>query len=205
MTFPDITDRLLTCAEQSDMGRNFADTPQACRAAVEEIRALRAALTPFAKLVKKFGHLPVVEVCHSHPDNPSPLIEPVFVSYIQRAALALEGGGDRAHHIVRIRVTSMWESCNRTTFYVELTTDEGFAMTPCGHATGSDYTEGRGLTIEEARDRAVTDAGTWGDFLRITPEPLIVDGVEIRPSVPLEFYTKRRALAERRTAAGGSK
>lgn len=99
--------------------------------------------------------------------------------------------------IERIRVVSMWESCNRTTFYVELTNDEGFTMTPCAHATGSDYTNGEGLTIEEARDRAVTDAGTWGDFLRITPEPFIVDGVEIKPRIPMEFYTTRRILAER--------
>ena len=102
--------------------------------------------------------------------------------------------------IVRVRVTSMRESCNRTTFYVELKTDEGFTMTPCGHATGSDYTNGKGLSIEEARDRAVTDAGTWGDFLRITPDPLIVDGVEVKPSVPLNFYTTRRELAKRRAA-----
>lgn len=105
---------------------------------------------------------------------------------------------NQPNKIVRVRVTSMWESCNRTTFYVELTTDEGFTMTPCGHATGSDYTNGEGLTIEEARDRAVTDAGTWGDFLRITPEPFMVDGAEIKPSVPLNFYTTRRELAKRR-------
>lgn len=100
--------------------------------------------------------------------------------------------------VVRIRVTSMHESCNRTTFYVELTTDEGFTMTPCGHATGSDYTNGEGLSIEEARDRAVTDAGTWGDFLGIEPEPLIVDGVKVEPSTPLNIYSTRRWMALRR-------
>lgn len=106
-----------------------------------------------------------------------------------------------ARRIVRIRVTSMWESCNRTTFYVELTTDEGFTMTPCGHETGSDYTNGEGLTIKEARDRAITDAGTWGDFLCIKPEPFFADGVEVKPTVPLELYTTRRELAKRDAAA----
>ena len=103
-----------------------------------------------------------------------------------------------SHSIVRIRVISMWESCNRTTFYVELTTDEGFTMTPCGHATGSDYTDGKGLSIGEARDRALTDAGTWGDFLGIAPDPFLVDGQEAKPIMPMELYTTRRVLAARR-------
>lgn len=32
-----IAQRLLTCAEQSEMGKNFADTPQACRVAAHQL------------------------------------------------------------------------------------------------------------------------------------------------------------------------
>lgn len=32
-----ISQRLLTCAEQSEMGKNFADTPQACRVAAHQL------------------------------------------------------------------------------------------------------------------------------------------------------------------------
>lgn len=99
--------------------------------------------------------------------------------------------------IVRIRVFKTWESCERTTFYVELTTDEGFTMTPRSWATGSIYTNHEGLSIEEARDRALTDANEWGDFLQITVEPYEEDGVIYTPSFPLELYTTRRELAER--------
>lgn len=99
--------------------------------------------------------------------------------------------------IVKIRVFSMSESCNRTTFYVELTTDEGYTMTPCGHATGSDYTNGEGLSIEEARDRALIDAAEWGDFLQIEPEPFVVEGITYEPSMKLETYSTRRFLKAR--------
>lgn len=103
------------------------------------------------------------------------------------------------HVINKIRVFSTYETCERTTFYVELTSDEGFEMTPAGYATGSIYTNGEGLSIEEARDRALMDAADWGDFLGIPVEPFIVDGVAIEPSMRFEKYETRRILAQRRT------
>lgn len=99
--------------------------------------------------------------------------------------------------IVKIRITRMWETCNRTTFYVELETDEGFTMTPSGHATGSDYTNGEGLSVEEARDRALIDAADWSDFLQIPVEPYVEEGVTYEPNMRFSRYTNRRVLAER--------
>lgn len=158
----------------------------------------RANAQGYTGSVAEAGRYTLAEaIRHSHPNGPDGPRD--GMSYKVAPIVTVEGVTKAVtpNSIVRIRVTSMHESCNRTTFYVELTTDEGFTMTPCGHATGSDYTDGQGLTIEEARDRAVTDAGTWGDFLRITPEPLIMDGVEIMPRVPMDLYTTRRVLAER--------
>jgi len=99
--------------------------------------------------------------------------------------------------IVKIRVFKTWESCERTTYYVELLTDEGFTMTPCGHATGSVYTDHKGLSKDEARDRALCDAAEWGDFLGIEPEPFEEDGEVHTTSFKLQTYTTRRKLAER--------
>jgi hypothetical protein len=106
-----------------------------------------------------------------------------------------------AASIVRIRVFRMDESCERTTFFVELKTDEGFTMTPCCHRTGSVYTNGEGLSVEEARDRALTEALEWGDLLRMTVEPYAEDGVTYESSFPLETYTTQRAIAAERSAA----
>jgi hypothetical protein len=103
--------------------------------------------------------------------------------------------------IVSIRVFSTHESCERTTYYVELITDEGFTMTPCGHATGSIYTDHVGLSKEEARERALCDAADWGDFLQIEPEPLVEDGDVIEPEFKFTRYTIRRKLRERNSSA----
>jgi hypothetical protein len=70
-------------------------------------------------------------------------------------------------------------------------------MTPSGYATGSSYTNGEGLSIEEARDRALTDAANWGDFLGLEVKPFVRDGVTYEPSMKLETYTTRRNLKER--------
>ena len=100
--------------------------------------------------------------------------------------------------IVRIRVTAMHESCQRWTFYVELTTDEGFTMTPCCHVTGSLYTDFKGLSKEEACERAVTEAMEWGDFLLIPVDPYVLDGVLVEPDILMDTYTgQREDLAER--------
>jgi hypothetical protein len=100
--------------------------------------------------------------------------------------------------IVSIRVFSTYESCERTTYYVELTSDEGFTMTPCSHATGSIYTDHAGLSKEEARERALIDAADWGDYLNIEPEPLVEDGVVIEPTFKFQKYTLRREARRER-------
>lgn len=97
--------------------------------------------------------------------------------------------------IVRVAVTKMYESCERTTFFVQLTTDEGYSITPESYCTGSVY--GPGLEIAEARDRALTDAGTWADLLELKVEPYSEDGATHQPSMPMEIYTTRRVLKAR--------
>ncbi len=99
--------------------------------------------------------------------------------------------------IVRIRVFSMYESCQRTTYFVELTTDEGFTMTPCSHRTGSVYTDFQGLSKEEARERAVIEAQEWADLLMLPMEPFEEDGVLVEPAFLMDTYTTRRELAAR--------
>lgn len=105
------------------------------------------------------------------------------------------------NNIVSIRVFGMYETCERTTFYVELTSDEGFTKTPDAHRTGSIYNDFEGLTREEARDRALMDAHEWSDFLGIEIEPFVEDSVVIEPFMKFETYTTRRKLAKRREAA----
>ncbi len=96
--------------------------------------------------------------------------------------------------IVRIYVSHMYESCERHTFYVVAKTDEGFTKEVEGHCTGSVYTNHEGLSIEEARDRALIDAATWGDFLNIDPDPFVMDGKTHEPSMKFNTYTYRRKL-----------
>ena len=104
--------------------------------------------------------------------------------------------------ITSVVVRSMYESCERTTFYVMLLSDEGFDMTAASHRTGSIYTNHEGLSIEEARDRALIDAANWGDFLQIEVEPFLdADGNTVEPSMTFDSYTIRRELAERRKTA----
>lgn len=103
--------------------------------------------------------------------------------------------------IVSIRVFKTWETCERTTFYVQLTTDEGFTMTPCSHRTGSIYTNFEGLSVDEARDRALMDAHEWSDFLKIDLEPYVEEGVTYEPSMTLNTFTTRRTLRDREKKA----
>lgn len=133
-------------------------------------------------------------------DGRGPAIEAEYVE--AREALlgfAAHLPGEHAT-ITRIRVLRMDESCERTTFLVELKTDEGFTMTPCHHRTGSTYTKGVGLSVDEARDRAITEALEWGDLLRMPVEPYAEDGVTYESSMPLETYTTQRELAARDAA-----
>ena len=102
--------------------------------------------------------------------------------------------------ITRISVSKMYESCERTSFYVMLTSDEGFTMTASSHQTGSIYTNHEGLSIDEARDRALIDAANWADFLRIEADPFIDDGKSYEPSMTFDSYTIQRELAERKNS-----
>lgn len=99
--------------------------------------------------------------------------------------------------IVSVSVFWMHESCERTTFYVRVKTAEGFTKEVEAHRTGSVYTNGEGLSIEAARDRALIDAATWGDFLGITPDPFVFDGEVIEPSMRFQTYTYQRERAKR--------
>lgn len=103
-------------------------------------------------------------------------------------------------NIVRIRVCRQWETCDRTTFFVELTTDEGYTMTPVSFRTGSERPKIDGISIEEARDRALMSADTWGDFLGIVPEPFVHEGVTYTPSMEMRPYEIERAMDARRKA-----
>ena len=100
--------------------------------------------------------------------------------------------------ITRISIMKTYESCERTSFYVMLTSDEGFTMTAASYQTGSIYTNHEGLSIEEARDRALIDAANWADFLRIEADPLIEDGETFKPSMTFDSYTIQRKIAERK-------
>lgn len=104
------------------------------------------------------------------------------------------------HKVVGIRVVRLWESCDRTTFFVELVTDEGFTMTPQSFRTGSERPKIDGISVEEARDRALITADTWGDFLGIVPEPFEHEGVTYEPHMTMRPYETRRLLAERKKA-----
>ena len=102
--------------------------------------------------------------------------------------------------ITKVRVFSTYESCERTTFYVELTTEEGFTITPDSFRTGSVYTNHEGLSIDEARDRALMQAGMWCDLLKLLVEPYVEDGKVIEPSMALNIYETQRVLADRKVA-----
>lgn len=105
-----------------------------------------------------------------------------------------------------IHIKRMTESCARTTYYVDIISDEGFVKTVEGHKTGhffmqdGERVEVPGLSIEEARDRALIDANTWADFLGLTLEPYEEDGVVHSASMAFHTYTMRREMSARRTA-----
>lgn len=93
--------------------------------------------------------------------------------------------------IVKIHVSWMYETCNRFTFAVTLTNEEGLTLQPTSFRTGSDHE--KGLSIEEARDRALIEADTWGDFLEIEPTPFKdEDGKRVYPSISLSTYKFQR-------------
>lgn len=100
--------------------------------------------------------------------------------------------------VVKIYVARMYESCERTTFFVTLKTDEGMEKTPDSFCTGSVYTDHVGLSVEEARDRALIMADQWGDFLNIHVEPYVEDGATYTPSMRLDTYTNERLCRSKR-------
>ncbi|MEQ6332974.1 hypothetical protein [Sphingobium sp. MK2] len=106
----------------------------------------------------------------------------------------------QAHAVTAIRITRMYESCERTTYYVDLVSSEGFTNTVAAHVTGSVYNNHVGLSVEEARDRALIDADTWADFFGVKPEPYLEEGVTYEPSMLMRRYETRRVLAARRAA-----
>ena len=72
--------------------------------------------------------------------------------------------------IERIFIMYTFESCQRHSYYVVVATDEGLVKEVASHRTGSIYNNFQGLSCEEALDRALIDANTWGDFLNIEPD-----------------------------------
>lgn len=95
-------------------------------------------------------------------------------------------------HITEIRVVSLWETCERWTYFVEVTTDEGLKNTLFSFATGSVVDGHAGLSRDTARDQALVMADRWGDYLEITVEPFVEDGVLHEPSMRMMPYTNQR-------------
>jgi hypothetical protein len=105
---------------------------------------------------------------------------------------------------VKVDVYSMYESCKRTTFFVRLTTDEGMTMDPESFASHSIYNDMDGtvgLTVEEARDRALTSAHEWADFFQLEVTPYYEEGVLYEPLMTFDTYTMRREEAAEDAAA----
>lgn len=106
--------------------------------------------------------------------------------------------------IVQVSVVRMDESCERTTYFVRLTTDEGFHTEPCGHRTGSVHVvDGErivtpGLDIEEALQRALSDAGDWADLLEIEMTPYEEDGVVQKAAWDRNRFTMQRLIDKHR-------
>jgi len=100
--------------------------------------------------------------------------------------------------IVRISVHRMSETCDRITFFVRTTTDEGFDMDVSSFASHCIYDDLRGtkgLSVAEARDRALTTAHMWADYLELAVEPYVEDGVVYQPEMTFDTYAMRREEA----------
>ena len=105
--------------------------------------------------------------------------------------------------IIGIRISKLWETCDRTSFYVTLESDEGFDKQVECHRTNSimDREAGHpGISIDEARDRALIDVHRWADFLNLELDPYIEDSVLYEPSMRMLPHTVQRELAKRRAA-----
>jgi len=101
-------------------------------------------------------------------------------------------------NIVKVDVYRMTESCQRTTYFVRLTTDEGFTLDPEAHRSHCIYDDMNGTTglpVETARDQALTTAANWADFLDLPVTPYYEDGVLYEPLMTFESYTMQREEA----------
>ncbi len=109
--------------------------------------------------------------------------------------------------IVKVDVYRMYESCERTTYFVRLTTDEGMTLDPesfASHCIYDDIEGRKGLPVAEARDRALTMAHEWADFLQLEVTPYEEDGVVHEPLMTLDTYTMRREEAAEDAARAAS-
>jgi len=107
-------------------------------------------------------------------------------------------------NIVKVDVYRMHESCERTTFFVRLTSDEGFTKDVdsfASHCIYDDMNGTRGLPVAEARDRALTTAADWADFLDMPVTPYVEEGVTYEPLMTFECYTAQREEAAEDAAA----
>lgn len=101
-------------------------------------------------------------------------------------------------HIMKVQVVRMDENCDRATFFVRTTTDEGFDMDVASfasHCVYDDLKGVKGLPVATARDRALTTAHVWADFLEIDVEPYVEDGVVYQPEMTFDTYAMRREEA----------
>ena len=112
------------------------------------------------------------------------------------------------HHFVSVSIICMTETCKRTTYYVRLTTDEGFTIEPVSYRTGHEYMEDGvlvvvpGITAPEALQAALYDAGDWSDILGLPVDPYEEEGEIILPTRrPRRRFEIQRMLKARKTSA----
>lgn len=140
-------------------------------------------------------------VAEGAPDRIATLLDEAAAE-IRRLRAAAVG-----HPITSISILRMTETCERTTYYVRLATDEGFTTEPSSHRTGHvEVVDGvrtvvPGLSADEALARAHWDAGDWSDLLGIPVTPYIEDGVERGPTMrPRARFAIQREMKRRREA-----
>jgi hypothetical protein len=134
------------------------------------------------------------------PDRIALLLDEAAAEIRRLRTLAAVG-----HPIVGISVMRMTETCERTTYYVRLTTDEGFSTEPSSHRTGHAYVEDGvrvevpGIAAAEALQRALWDAADWSDLLGLPVTPYEEDGRVVEPTMrPRNRFSMQRTMAARR-------
>ena len=100
-----------------------------------------------------------------------------------------------------VRILPRWESNERWTYWVELVSDEGYAISVSSHQTGGLHNDFAGLTRDQARRNALIDAARWSDFLEYAMDPFVdKDGMTYQEPGALLPYRNRRNLAARKAA-----